>query len=318
MDWDAIVVGAGPAGCFAAMQIARSGYKVLILEEHQEIGMPVQCSGLISPRTAEMSGVDRGAVINKLKGMRVFSPCGASLHVLSDNTFAYAIDRAAFDKELARKAENAGAALLKGVKAEGIERISGGFRLTAVGKNKKNMVMDTKLLIGADGANSNVAAWLKLDRGNRCAVMYAADAELESPDTGLISIFLGRNLAPGWFGWIIPLDGKTCRLGTGYALVQPQFSPQYYFRQLVNHFPHIFKDIKITRYTGGTVPLGPMKRIYASNAMLVGDAACQTKPISGGGIYPGLTGAEICGRIAVEALSEDDLSENKLSFIISF
>jgi digeranylgeranylglycerophospholipid reductase len=313
MEWDVIVIGAGPAGCFTALQIVPSGFKVLIIEEHQEIGRPVQCAGLISPRTMELAGVDKSVVINNLTGLRVFSPLSASLHVESSSTLALAIDRTTFDQELAAKAENAGAVLLRGLSVEGIERISGGYRLTVAGKNKMTVTMDTKLLIGADGANSKVAKWLQLNHDNPKAVMYAADVELQSAHTSLINVFLGQNFAPGWFGWMIPLDAKTCRVGTGFALVQPECSPRYYFQQLVNHYPQIFKDLKIKRYTGGTVPIGLMPKIYSSHAMLVGDAACQTKPISGGGIYMGLRGAQICGQIAVEALSEGNLSETKMS-----
>lgn len=313
MEWDVIVIGAGPAGCFTAMQIAPSGFKVLVIEEHQEIGWPVQCAGLISSRAMELAGVDKSVVINNLTGLRVFSPLSASLQVESGSDLALAINRTTFDQELASKAENTGAVLLRGLRVVGIERISGGYRLTAAGKNKMNVTLDTKLLIGADGANSKVAKWLQLNHDNPKAVMYAADAELQCANTGLINIFLGQNLAPGWFGWIIPLDDKTCRIGTGFALVQPECPPKHYFQQLVNHYPHIFKDLKIIRYTGGTVPFGLMPKIYSSHAMLVGDAACQTKPISGGGIYMGLRGAQICGQIAVEALSEGNLSETRMS-----
>jgi geranylgeranyl reductase family protein len=310
MEWDVIVIGAGPAGCFTAKLIALSGFKVLILEEHQEIGYPVQCAGLISPRVMELAGVDKNTVLNNLTGLRVFSPLGALFNIESSKDHALAIDRAKFDQELATKAENAGAVLMKGVKVDGIERIEGGFRLTVADKSK---TISTKLLIGADGANSSVSKWLRLSRHNPGAVMYAVDAQLQCVDTSSISIFLGQNLAPGWFGWMIPLDENTCRIGTGYALVKPAYSPQHYFQELVDQNPQIFKDLKIIRYTSGIVPLGKIPRIYSANAMLVGDAACQTKPISGGGIYMGLRGAQICSQTAIEALREDNLSESKIS-----
>jgi geranylgeranyl reductase family protein len=310
MEWDVIVIGAGPAGCFTAKQIALSGFKVLILEEHQEIGCPVQCAGLISPRAMELAGVDKNTVLNNLTGLRVYSPLGALFNVKSSNELALAIDRVKFDQELATKAENAGAVLMKGVKVKGIERIAGGFKLTLADRSN---TISTKLLIGADGANSSVSKWLRLSRHNQGAVMHAVDAQLQCADTSSISIFLGQNLAPGWFGWMIPLDEKTCRIGTGYALVKPAYSSQHYFQKLVDQNPQIFKDLKIIRYTSGIVPLGKMPRIYSANAMLVGDAACQTKPISGGGIYLGLRGALVCSQTAVEALREDNLTEAKMS-----
>ncbi|TAH69110.1 MAG: NAD(P)/FAD-dependent oxidoreductase [Anaerolineaceae bacterium] len=310
MDWDVIVIGAGPAGCFTAKSIALSGFKVLILEEDQEIGFPVQCAGLISPRVIELAGVDNNTVLNKLKGISVYSPQGAQFNVVGSKDLALAIDRAKFDQELATKAENGGAVLMKGVKVVGATRIEGGFRLTVAEGSK---TISTKLLIGADGAKSSVSKWLGLSRDNLKAVMHAVDVQLKCADTSSISIFMGQKLAPGWFGWMIPLDEKTCRVGTGYALVKPAYSPRRYFQDLVDQFPQIFKDMKVIGHTGGIVPLGKISRIYAANAMLVGDAACQTKPISGGGIYMGLIGAILCSRTAVEALREDNLTEAKLS-----
>lgn len=308
MDWDVVVIGAGPAGCFTATEIARAGFKVLVIEEHENIGLPVQCSGLISPRAMELAGVDESIVMNNLKGMHVLSPLGADLYIKSDNILAHAVDRTAFDKALAAKAENAGAIITTGKKVERIERISGGFYL-----NASDIAIKTKLIIGADGVYSDVAAWLKLKSNNRKAVMFAADVKLKMPDTGLMSIFLGHNFAPGWFGWIIPINSDTCRVGTGYAFFRSDYSPRHYFQKLIDSYPQVFSGLEIIRYTGGIIPLNIMSKIYTSNAMLVGDAACQTKPISGGGIYLGLRGAQLCGKTAVEALRDGDLSEEKMS-----
>ncbi len=312
MEWDVVVIGAGPSGCFTAQQIALSGFKVLVIEEHQEIGLPVQCAGLISSRAMRLAGIDKSVVINEFSGLHVFSPLGSSMYLESNREAPLAINRAAFDQQLGAKAENAGAIVVKGLKIDGTQRITDGFRLTAT-DNNKTVTMNTKLLIGADGSHSKVARWLELNCNNPNAVMYSVDAELESSDTHLISVFLGQNIAPGWFGWIIPLDSKTCRIGTGYALIQPKYSAEHYFQEMVKLYKQNFRNLKIISCAGGTVPLGLMPKIYSPHAMLVGDAASQIKPISGGGIYMGLRGAQICGQVAVEALNEGDLSEIKLS-----
>ncbi len=313
MDWDVVVVGAGPAGCFTAMQIANSGFKVLIIEEHNQIGFPIQCSGLVSPRVMELANLDDSIIINNLKGLRVLSPLGAQLQVDCSRVLALAIDRAIFDQKLCEKAINAGAILQKGLKATAAQSIPGGYQVTAVDKNDKNYTLNTKILIGADGVESNVAAWLGLKHDNLKAVMYSADVELAYSDANLVSVFLGQNFAPGWFGWIIPLDLKTCRVGIGYALINSGYSPRHHFQQLIDCYPQIFKGYKIIRNTGGTVPLGLMPKIYAPSAMLVGDAASQTKPISGGGIYMGLRASQICANVAIQALNDNDFSEKKMS-----
>ncbi|NLO90187.1 MAG: NAD(P)/FAD-dependent oxidoreductase [Clostridia bacterium] len=188
----------------------------------------------------------------------------------------------------------------------------GGYRVAAI-SNNKNLTMEARLVIGADGTYSKVARWLKLDSNNPRAIMYAAEAQLKRENADIVDVFLGRRLAPGWFGWLIPLNKNTCRVGICYALVKEKRSPKELFERMVNKFPDVFRGIQIMRCTGGAVSLGQMPKIYGPHAMLVGDAACQTKPISGGGIYPGLRGAQLCAKIAVQALKEDDLSEKGLA-----
>lgn len=313
MEWDVIVVGAGPSGCFTAELIANFGLKVLVLEEHEQVGEPVQCAGLISPRAMELAGALDNIVINKLTDLRVISPLGTNLCLKSSLDHLLAIDRVLFDRYLAAKAEKAGANLFTGARVTGLERIRGGFRVTVSRKNDTEIAMDTRLIIGADGTFSRVAKWLELKNINSRAVMFAADVELQCPEIHRIDVFLGRSLAPGWFGWVIPLDKKTCRVGSGFAMEKQGRSPEYFFQQMVNKHPQYFRGLKVLKYTSGTVPLGLMSKIYAPHAMLVGDAACQIKPISGGGIYMGLRGAQLCAQVAVKALLEDDFSEETLA-----
>ncbi len=313
MIYDTIVVGAGPSGCSAAERLATEGFSVLILEEHRKVGEPVQCAGLISPRTLQVSGVTEDVVINRLTGVRVFSPLGARLDICAGREHALAVDRAAFDRYLAERAQEAGAELLTGARVRDLQRTGTGYRVTAYISGNCT-AFDARLVIGADGANSLVAKKLALPAGkNPRAVMYAADVELHREDTSLVDIFLGRQLAPGWFGWVIPLNKHLCRVGTGHAFCRRKHSPSYLFRNIIRSFPEHFRDMKIIRYTGGIVPMGLAPRIYAPHALLVGDAACQTKPISGGGIYLGLRGAQVCAAVAARALREDDLSEKKLA-----
>ena len=312
MKWDVLVIGAGPVGSFTAERIARCGFSVLLVEENHTVGKPVQCAGLISPRALNLTGVEHDLVLNKLKGLRVFSPLGASLHAESSRVFSLAIDRAALDKKLAIKAEDAGAVLLTNTRVTGLKPVPDGYSATTV-KGRKAFNIQARLVIGADGSNSKVAKWLNLDHKTPRAVMYAADVELPREYTDTIDVFMGQGLAPGWFGWLIPLDKCTCRVGTGYAFVEPEHPPYYYFLQMAEAFPEVFKGFKVIRHTGGIVPLGSLPKIFAPHAMLVGDAACQTKPISGGGIYTGLVAAQLCAETAVAALYEDNLSEIRLA-----
>ena len=108
-DYDLIIVGGGPTGCAVARDVAEAGFRVLVAEEHAGVGEPLQCSGLVSARTLEISRVSPGVVRRSLHGARVHAPGGQVLDLTGRKAYALAIDRVGFDKDLAAQAVAAGA-----------------------------------------------------------------------------------------------------------------------------------------------------------------------------------------------------------------
>jgi digeranylgeranylglycerophospholipid reductase len=306
--YDAVVVGAGPAGCAVSRWIAEEGLNVLIVEEHQQVGHPNHCAGLITPRTLKTAGLPSdGFVRNTLTGALIHSRSGRELAIGGDRVHALAIDRARFDTALAQKARESGAQLVLRTRASQFQRHDDSIRVRLENEHRQEIV-DTRLLIGADGANSSVARWANLP--GPAEVVYALNAHvrLGHRATHFVEVFLSSDLAPGWFGWIIPLGDGEARLGIGTT----QGSAARCLRELVAAFPHRFRDLELVHVSGGVIPLGLPEKIHADRLMLVGDAACQVKPTSGGGVYTGLLAARSCSRVAVRALQEDDLSAESL------
>lgn len=310
MDFDVVVVGGGPAGSFTALNIAKNGFKVLVVEEHKKIGEPVQCAGLVSPRTMLLAEAPGDLVIREYSAARILSATGSQLLIGGESIHAQAVDRAAFDRHLAGRALNSGAEVVTGARAAGISSIPGGYKVS-INRGKEHMTASCRLLICADGVKSRTARWLGLQSVTGRVNMYAGDFELCSQNPGEVTILLGQTFAPGWFGWVIPLTERTARVGVGSMM--NEHSPRQCLKKMIEFFPSTFYKCKELKYTGGSVPFGIMQKIYAPNAMLVGDAAAQVKPMSGGGIYTGLKAARICARLACEALSKDRLSEKFLS-----
>lgn len=310
MDFDVVVVGGGPVGCYAAAGIAKNGFKVLVVEEHKSIGEPVQCSGLISPRTLTLVNAPKGLVLGEFSSACIMSSLGSELLINGDKIHAYAVDRSAFDRYIAGQAREAGVEILTGARAALIKRNSRGFSINMAVEGRE-IAACCRLLIGADGVNSRTARWLGLPGAGGRINMYAGEILLDRINREEIKVLLGQSFAPGWFGWVIPLTGRLARVGVGSIL--NNISPRYCFKRMIDSFPSIFHHCREVRYTGGSVPFGPMKKIYASHAMLVGDAASQVKPMSGGGLYTGLRGAQICSRVACKALSRDCLHDKALA-----
>lgn len=309
---DVTVIGAGPAGCTAAREIARHGYTVTLLEEHSRAGEPVRCAGLVSPRAFKLSGVSGTVILNRITGAQVFSPLGGYLQLSGAKEQAVVVDRGAFDQALAAQARRAGAVFIYSARAIGFGR-RGDVLVVRYSCDGQEREISTRLLIGADGVNSTVAAWMGREPPAEQVQMFAAEAELplEPETTNLVRVFLGSSVAPGWFGWIIPISRNRARIGVGVAS-RSELNVRSAFDRLCAVFPEQFAGLRLLKPTGGAVPLGLVKKSYADGVLLVGDAACQTKPLTGGGIYLGLLAAGISARVAVRALEKGDFSASLL------
>lgn len=317
MHYDVIVSGGGPIGCAVARDIAGAGFSTLVLEEHRRIGYPVQCAGIVSPRTLDLAGVSPAVVLQPLRGMRVHSPLHTTLELAGRRTYAQVIDRSLFDRELSGQARKAGAEIRCGMRVRDISRSADGVRVTA-GSNGAEEEFTCRLLIGADGQSSLVAQRCKLAGPVEKVPMYAAEVELSGLSQPLMEVFLGRSVAPGWFGWVVPAGEGRARVGTGVStLVRGKRDgfprPKMVFDALQERHPDLFENMRVLRSTGGLVPIGFRSKTYAERVMLVGDAACQVKPVSGGGLYFGLKGAAFCARVAIGALHKNRLGEADLS-----
>jgi len=327
MDYDIVVVGGGPVGCAAARDLATGGARVLIIEEHAQIGEPLQCAGLVSAVTLNMAKVSPKVVVNEIKGAIVYSPGGYVLKLNGKKTYALAIDRPEFDRELAKQAKAAGVEVISGHRVTGFEYIENGVRIffknqkqnasSVTGCSRKIFSFTCSLIIGADGYNSLIARKIGTLPPSENIFIYAEEVELTSDDDSLIKIFLGQNIAPGWFGYVIPLGRGRARIGVGRGDPRkvncPRLAPKDLFENITKAYAGLFGNFKMIRGTSGVIPLGLQKKIFGHRVLLVGDAACQIKPISGGGLFLGLSAVKHCVKTALEALKNGDSSETFLA-----
>lgn len=306
--YDAIVVGAGPAGSATAAGVARAGFRVLLLEEHGQIGIPVHCSGLVTQRALDEAGVGEEIVLNRVIGAHIFAPSGRQLTLGDGTTRAFVIDRVGLDRALVDKAQEQGADLITNAKVVTVERNGSGATVT-VERNGRSFNVSARLVIGADGAHSRVARTLSMEGYVERVVGLGAEGTLQGADSEHVQVFVGKSIAPGWFAWTIPLGGDRVRLGVGTSNgVKPA--------DCLEHLFHTHADRlagwKPTRWTGGTIPIWSRRTIVQDAVMLVGDAAGQVKPTSGGGIYPSLVSARLAAGVACDALTRGDLSARAL------
>lgn len=285
-----------------AYELARSGAKVILLEEHPQVGAPCHCAGLVSPRTLSLAGLEHnGREMQEYKRARIWGPLGSVAWLESNRTQVVAIDRPGLDRHLAARAEEAGAHLWLNVRMEALERENGGMRVTAI-NGRGTEKLSAPIVIGADGALSNVARCL--NGKIKPDMMNAVKADIRFTDGGTedIEVFVGNDIAPGWFGWVIPLEEGFARLGLGGRTRDIGGRFEAFLDLLRDHFG----PFKVLSQRGWLIPFKPSDHIAFDNSLLVGDAARQSKPSSGGGIYMGMRAGVLAGEVALQALSSGD------------
>lgn len=287
---DAVIVGAGPAGCKTAEMIAKSGYDVLVLEEHPEVGKPVQCTGLVSEKIGK---IPEEIIVNKIKKARFYS--GGEFFEVKSKKLVYVIDREKFDKYLARKAEEAGAKFkfrtrFLDFKSGKVITTAGNFR--------------TKLLVGADGPNSLVAkkSGIKLSDNILFAIQVCVESDFESD---AVELWFGSDMAPGLFAWVVPESSSKARVG-----LMTNKNPNVYLEKFLKKR---FGRAEASNRIGDMIRYGLIKKSVSDNVLLVGDAACQIKPFSAGGLIYGQIGANHAGKACIKALKADNFSKKFLS-----
>jgi digeranylgeranylglycerophospholipid reductase len=310
-EYDAAVVGAGPGGSQTARLLADRGHRVLVLEEHKYVGLPVHCSGFVTPRTLVEAGVADGMVVNEVKGAIVHAPGGKSLDLGGDKVRALVLDREALDLTIAGRAVDSGAEFQLGTKMHDLHLTDGGATLRTVNAGRWQDFR-ARLVIGADGVRSKVAE--QIDR-TQSQMIWCAGAELRLPHhpPDMVRIYVGNDLAPGWFAWTIPLEAGRVRLGIGSVMGDSSVKPRRLLDRLVQTHPGHFRNMEIESFGGGFIPIYAPSRTYGDRVLLVGDAALQTKPTTGGGIYTSLVAARHAAEVADGALRAGELGEEHLS-----
>ena len=268
------IIGAGPVGCYTAYLLARAGMEVQVFEEHDAIGRPVQCTGIVTGEIKKIINLKNDFIINKLNRVKVFSKNNFTEIDLDE----IVINRGEFDKHIANMAIKAGVKIF-------LNSTFTDYYNNYVEIMQENEVrrVKTDILIGADGPNSAVGRLINNKRvkhyfGLQARVKLKTDGESFETYFGFI---------PDFFAWIVPENKEIARVG-----IASKNNAKLYFNKFLK-----IKKIKnkdIIEKQGGLIPVfNPQYNLQKDKIYLVGDAALQVKATTGGGLVPGLKGAEI-------------------------
>ncbi|MCU0342540.1 MAG: NAD(P)/FAD-dependent oxidoreductase [Ignavibacterium sp.] len=314
-DYDIIVVGAGPAGSMAARFAAELGVSVLMLEKDRDVGYPVRCGEAISKAgVEEFIPSDDKWIAAKISKFSFNAPDGSEV-IVEFGDVGYVLERRIFDYELARTAAEAGAEIITRAYVNGLlfndSKVSG-VKFELNGEQKE---VNAKIVIAADGVESRVGRWAGLEtyidfRDMESAVQITA-ANIPV-DQNTLYFYFGQDVAPNGYFWVFPKGHNKANIGLGVSgLIGKKKSAQSFLDDFMNkHYPNA---PVLTKIAGGVPCSITLDKISGPGIMLVGDAARQVNPLSGGGIASGMIGGKIAGTIAGEAIKQ-----NKLDHILTY
>lgn len=287
-NYDVIIIGAGPVGGYLAWKLCQNGIDVLMIEEHEEVGRPFQCAGMVNPSAMERIGA-YDTVLTRIWGARMYSPSGTEIKIgNSDRTRTWSVCRKLFDERVVQLAIESGADLLLASKPTNAVVTELGVEIE-INVDGEIQQFFSRMICGADGAHSWVRRTFKMGRPKELMIGFQIEITGYPGEEGRLDLFTGDDIAPGFFSWAIP-SGETTRIGN-WTL--PDKLNEYSCEDLLERFmqspmwKNRFVNCKEIGRFCGPVPSGLILKPVINRVAVFGDAAGLCKPTTGGGIGMG-------------------------------
>jgi len=310
MDYDVVIIGAGPAGTTAAKECSAKNLKTLLIEEHEVIGEPVHCGECISKVCLDKLGeIDESVIAQRVKGIRVLFPNGRENLVDEEGAVLY---KAKFEQWIAKTAKQNGAEIILGTKVIELKKESEGKNTTwkIKAKNKNKIIeFNTKFIIDATGPQAISNTLLQLNP--KPTLVVGLQYELEGiRNDGYLDFYIWPNLAPHGYLWMIPKKGNIANVG---LVTTTPSKLKENLDEFVKVKKYNKKENKIIKTFGGPIPAsGPVKKTFDDGLILVGDAAGFTSPLFEGGTHLSIQSAIFASQVIKKAIQINDNSKEVL------
>jgi digeranylgeranylglycerophospholipid reductase len=319
MKYDAVIVGSGPAGSVTARFAAEHGVKVLMVERRAEIGVPVLCGEGVSQKVDAYNVLEgKRWIATKMQGARIFSPNGTKITLAAEfagDETGYVVYRDIFDQELAHGAIKKGAEIMMNTRAVNLLKKDDKITGIIAQHFDETLEIEADVVVGADGVESRIGKWagiqttLKPYDLETCVQYTLSNVDGESP---YCDFFLGSKVAPGGYVWVFPKGKDIANVGIGVlaSLSEPGKAVSYLDKFIAAH-PELKKGQPLRVLTGADPVAEPIQSVK-DNLLLVGDAARQVDPITGGGLMHAIEAGKYAGETIAQAVKEQRFDSEML------
>jgi geranylgeranyl reductase family protein len=325
--FDAIVVGAGTAGCLAAKTIAEAGLKVCLVERKrkEEIGEKV-CGDALGEHHLKALGLEKpqsGELEKRIEGIQIYSPDQNTIFTIAHEDFVgYLLNRRLFGQWVLKKALDRGATLLDSTQF--LEPIlEKGFVTGISAKNSKGKTVQLKSRIVVDASGfmavvrHKLPAEMDIEREVANEDVEACYREIrqlkqEKENAKYCEIYLNQKVTPGGYTWIFPKGGAKVNVGLGICMRGEFPNPKKQFYKHILAKPVFEGSLLLNGGAWYDPTRRPLDNMVGNGVVITGDAASLVNPIHGGGIGPSMLSGFYAGKTIAEALGKGDPDQKAL------
>lgn len=313
MEYDVVVIGGGPGGATAVKWIAKSGARVILIEQNNDFAVKA-CAEGVTDLAFEAMGIPPSEKVHafRVNGAWLYPPeLSEAMYVPIEKVglSGYIVDKRLLLREVVSDGIKNGAEVL--MNARVIDFLRDGNRVSGVivSHNGEYIKIRSKIVIGCDGITGVSRMLIKRNHRTLEPAYQYTMSNVSLHDKHSIHIFFGRKYAPLGYLWIFPKENNVANVGLGARGA----NLHVLLDKFISGNPSLFKDSNIIKVNAGVLDLsGQVDDPVMDGLMVCGEAAGHVVPITGEGIGPSAVAGKIAGQVAIEALESNDFSKNFL------
>jgi digeranylgeranylglycerophospholipid reductase len=307
--FDVAVIGGGPIGSAVANNLAENGISVAVLERKQDIGIPSHCSGLVSVDFVNLVNMPENLILNKIKGGAIYSFKNNVFRFKRTTEYAAVINRSGYDKYIAELAESRGAKYIFNANVKGYERF--GDHIRVYFSDSVETYLDANIVVISTGGSLALKKMFGFnDYPGEDIKTIQVETDFDVDDQEIVYVYMNNSISHKWFSWLIPVNKNRARIGLGTDRSE---NLNNLLDELKKNWV-LLKDRKVdlSNRVVWHIPSGFSRETVKDNLLVVGDAAFQVKPFSGGGLYTGTLSASFASTAIIDALNKGRFSKDVL------